>query len=435
MLAIKKAQQYVLAKPIDLSQGLVEVQNWYDFSNLQAKVRGEWLVTADGIPIQEGALPDLDLDPRGSERITVPMQPVDAQPGVEYFLELRWLQRHDTAYAKAGHEVAWEQFRLPTYRKPQASDPTPGRVELEQEDETITLNATAAEVIVAIDRATGLLIGCSHEGHPLITQPLHPSFWRAPTDNDRGNRMPNRQAIWKSAGASWKLEKLDVERLGPKRIQITAKGAVQAITEIGYTLQYTMSGNGEVYVKANMRQPQQSRELADLPRFGLTTRVEPAYDRLTWLGIGPEESYFDRDEYRFGRWQSPVAEQYFSYSDPQETGNHVATRWLALTNDSGSGLAIFADRAASTLPEQSLSFSALPYSLENIELARHDYDLKPLGGVELHLDMAQMGVGGDDSWGARQRKEYRLPARDYKFAFWLRPISAMNEIDLRRQSQ
>jgi len=432
MAAIKKAHQFVIAKPIDLASGKIEVQNWYDYSLLNSKVRGEWLVTADGKPLQQGELPDLALAPREKAQISVPLKPIDPQPGVEYHLELRWLQRSDTAYAKAGHEVAWEQFRLPAYKQPETLARGGGRVEIEDSQQELTLRAPAAQMTITIDRQTGLLSSCTHQGKPIITQPLRPHFWRAPTDNDQGNSMPSRQSIWSAAGKSWKLTKLELKPLGPASVQVTATGNIQAIGNTSYVLQYTVRSSGEVYVSASMSKPALER-VANLPRFGLTTRVDPAYDQLSWLGPGPEESYFDRDEYRFGRWSSRVAEQYFPYSDPQETGNHVSTRWLALTDDAGRGVAIFADRGASTLPEQSLSFSALPYSTENMDQARHDYDLKPVDGVALQLDMAQMGVAGDDSWGAQPRPEYTLPPRAYKFAFVLRPIGGASEIDQRRR--
>jgi beta-galactosidase len=175
-----------------------------------------------------------------------------------------------------------------------------------------------------------------------------------------------------------------------------------------------------------------NKGVGELPRFGVRMGVSVSLQGLVWYGRGPDETTWDRDELPLGRWESTVAEQYFNYSEPQETGTHVSTRWLALVSEDGPGLAVFADPEGCSVPEQAITFSALPYATEDIERAKYAYELEPSGFTWLSLDTAMMGVGGDNSWGAREKADYRLKPTGHKVAFVLRPIRGMAEIAKRR---
>ena len=168
-------------------------------------------------------------------------------------------------------------------------------------------------------------------------------------------------------------------------------GAVEA----GYRVTYTVRPSGEVLVEAAMDAPARDG-VGELPRFGVRMGVNPALAGLTWYGPGPEETTWDRDELPVGAWTSRVDEQYFQYSEPQETGTHVSTRWLALTGADGAGLAVFADPEGCSVPEQALTFSALPYSTEDLEQAKYAWEMAPAGFTWLTLDtaMAPLGQGG-----------------------------------------
>ncbi|MCA9185029.1 MAG: glycoside hydrolase family 2 TIM barrel-domain containing protein [Pirellulaceae bacterium] len=430
MPAIKKAMQPIIVEAVDLTAAVVKVQNWYDFIQPAERLAGSWRITCDGTELQTGTIDDLALQPRETAHIAIPISALQPDAGKEYFLELQWKLKTDMSYAKAGHLVAWEQFRLPPSKEPAVPEAPRQPVAMEKTDDAIILNAGTTGLLVAIDTQTGLITQITRNREELLTTPLVPNFWRAPMDNERGNQMPNRLAVWRNAGASWRVESVEAQRLSPSVVRVIATGHINAV-DADYTLQYTFSSRGELHVQAEMGQPRDGTP--ELPRFGLQAFVPRSYGKVAWLGPGPQESYFDRDEYPVGVYQGTVEEQVFPYSEPQETGNHTSTRWFALTTETGNGLAVFNDAEQSTIPDQSLNFSILPYAIPDIDLAKHEFELTRLRDTNsLQIDMAQTGVAGDDSWGARARSEYTLKARPYRFAFLLKPIERIEEVEQRR---
>jgi beta-galactosidase len=165
-----------------------------------------------------------------------------------------------------------------------------------------------------------------------------------------------------------------------------------------------------------------------LPRFGMRATIVGEMDQIEWFGPGPEETYWDRATLPVGRYASSVTDQYFAYSEPQETGSHTSTRWLVLSGG-GRSIAVWADADTCSVPDTPLSFSALPYSIEQLDRARHSYELEPDGSTHLSIDLAQTGVGGDNSWGARPRPEYTLRAdRKHSFVFHLMPVDDVSAV-------
>jgi beta-galactosidase len=153
-----------------------------------------------------------------------------------------------------------------------------------------------------------------------------------------------------------------------------------------------------------------------LPRFGMQMAVPSRLDKLTWLGRGPHETYWDRKTgAAFGLYSGPVAENIHTYVRPQENGNKSDVRWMALTDDDGVGL------IAVGMP--TIDISAWPYTMADIEKATHIHELPRRDTITVNLDYKQMGVGGDNSWGARTHPEYTLPAKPYEYSFRLTPYA------------
>jgi beta-galactosidase len=157
-------------------------------------------------------------------------------------------------------------------------------------------------------------------------------------------------------------------------------------------------------------------KLPELPRFGMQTRLVPGFEHVSWYGPGPQETYSDRKSGRVALYRSTVDEQFFDYSQPQETGNHVDLRWVALMDGTGRGL------LAVGAPH--LSAGALHYATEDIDQANHSFELTRLDETVLNLDLAQRGLGGDESWGALPHAPYRLEGGEYRYSFRLRPFDA-----------
>jgi beta-galactosidase len=180
-----------------------------------------------------------------------------------------------------------------------------------------------------------------------------------------------------------------------------------------YKVIYTLFPSGDIDVEASFSPG--IEKLPMLPRFGMQMAMPAGFERITWLGPGPEETYPDRNEARVGRYSGTVDAQWTEYSKPQENGNKVDARWVALTNRAGVGL------LAVGMPH--LSAAARHYTHEDIWNARHTYELTRRPETILNLDFRQMGVGGDDSWGALAHEPYQLPAKAYSYRFRLRPFS------------
>ncbi len=421
MVAIHHAQQPIEVLGFDPA-GTLTVRNWYDFTNPKDLLRGTWeIVTPRGVS-RKGVLPAPDL-PAG-ETTTLAIEGfADAvwrgRPahGSDTWIRFAWHLREAHRYADAGHLVAWDQFPL-TPRRITPDHAAEGAVTVERDDDL--LRVTAGATRFAIGRADGLLRSVVHGANERLAGPLRPNFWRAPVDNDRGNRMPERLAIWRAAGASWELTDLRVDDDDPRRLTITARGRIAA-TGQGGELRYRFTGDGAVHVRFTLDAAEGERP--EMPRFGLRTELPDGLAALRWFGPGPQESYWDRDELPIGLWEGHVPAEFFPYSEPQETGNHTATRWLTLCGSDARGVGIFADPSGCSVPEQAIGFSALPYPLERIESAKYEHELRPDGRVHLCIDAVQTGVGGDNSWGARARAEYTVtPDRGHSLAFYLVPI-------------
>jgi beta-galactosidase len=407
---VKKVYQYVRVSAVDVAAGLVEIENLYDFVDL-GFLAGSWSVTADGETLAEGDLPTLSIDPRESERVAIPLPAITPEPGVEYWLNLSFRLAEETLWAEAGHEVAWEQFALPIGIPAAGPDPAAmPPLEVVVEDAEIVVAGEGFSV--RIDRASGALSSLESGGAELIRSGPRPHFWRAPTDNDKGNGMPERCAPWRAASDNWQIEDPVVRSQDPARVEIVVAGSLPDVGS-SHEVVYTIFGNGEVEVRSSF-QPGDD-ELPELPRFGMQMTLPDEIETMTWYGRGPHESYWDRKAgAAVGLYTSSVDEQYFEYSEPQETGNRTDVRWVTLTRGDGVGLEV---RGA-----EPLSVTALRYTTDDIERAKHRYEMERRDFVTLNVDYRQTGVGGDDSWGARPHPQYTLDPKPYSYAFTLRVI-------------
>jgi beta-galactosidase len=233
--------------------------------------------------------------------------------------------------------------------------------------------------------------------------------------------MPRRQAVWKDAGRVRTLEGLVTKKIATGQVRIDATLGLPAVNARLY-LSYDVFGSGDVVVTERFVPPAATSgaELPDIPRVGLRLSLSPEFADVSWYGRGPHENYADRKTSApVGMYSASVEELYYPYIRPQENGNRTETRWVAFSDSTGVGL------AAHGMP--TLDWSALPYLQEDLDegttkRGRHTYDLRPRDLVAIHLDHKQMGVGGDNSWGAQPLEAYRLPVREYSYAFRLSPL-------------
>jgi len=410
LLEVKKMYEYITVTPVDLKRGEVEIGNGYGFISLDG-FDGLWELRGDDVVLASGRLPKLDIEPSQSRKVTVPLPKISARPGVEYWLDVSFQLAEDQPWADKGHEVAWAQFALDVAAEmPKLDTVAMPPLDVAEDGDRITVAGDG--FTVQFDRVTGTIASLVSGGEELIRSGPQPNFWRAPTDNDRGNEMPDRCAPWKVASGDRKITGSSVNRLGPAEVEVSFESVLGGVESTTQTI-YTVVGSGDILMDVAM-EPSDD-ELPDLPRFGMQMVVPGGFEKLTWYGRGPHESYWDRKAgARVGVHSGTVDEQFVDYSEPQENGNKTDVRWLSLTHDDGSGLLVVGDPL--------VGFSAHHYTTDDLENAKHSYEMERRDDITLNIDMQQTGVGGDDSWGARTHDEYTLWAKPFEYSFRLRPL-------------
>ncbi len=409
---VRKVYQRIHVRPVDALAGRFVIENEYDFRSLDF-VEGWWVIINDHATIQHGKLPKLALEPKQTQEIEIPFSQPDLEPGAEYWLNMSFMLTGDTSWAPKGHVVAWHQFKIPFDVPPSptvAVDPMPPAT-LRDQGNAFTVSADA--FTVSIGKTSGAIESIKFKGSELVTSPLVPNFWRPPIDNDNGNQMPRRLGAWKNAGPGRTVESVTAEQVQPQLVRITARAKLPIGDGTKYTTVYDVHGSGDIVVEASM---EPAAKLPELPRFGMQMAIPGTYSTMTYFGRGPHENYWDRNSGSgVGRYSGPVEEMIHVYTRPQENGNRTDVRWLTLTDNHGTGL------MAVGMPL--LSVSAWPFSMDDLAKAMHIHELPRRDFITLNLDYRQMGVGGDDSWGALPHEEYRLPAKPYTYRFRLRPYS------------
>jgi beta-galactosidase len=285
-------------------------------------------------------------------------------------------------------------------------------VKLDESDQAITASTQA--IAVRVSKKNGAIESFRFLTKELLSGPLVPNFWRPPIDNDNGNGMPKRLGAWRQAGPKRRIVSVKAEQLKPQVVRVTAEYTLPTVKDSKYANTYTIYGSGDIVVKSSFEPGGEG--LPDLPRFGMQMPISREFGMMTWFGRGPHETYWDRKTgAAIGLYSGPVSLQVHKYVRPQETGNKTDVRWMALTNGFGIGI------LAVGIPN--LSVSAWPWTMQQLEDAKHISDLKPAKTITVNLDYRQMGVGGDDSWGARTHPEYTLPAKPYSYKFLIRPYT------------
>ncbi len=423
---VKKVYQNIKAFPVDLLSGKVRIRNKYAFLNLDfADIA--WELSADGTVVGRGALPRLSLAPGKEQEVVVPFSKPALKPATEYALKIIFTLGEDALWAKKGHVVAWDQFEIPyeVPAAPKADVSAMPQVEFEETAQKITV--TGNSFTLTVGKQSGAIETFMFNDQELIARPLVPNFWRVPIDNDVGNRMPSRQGIWKFAGPDRVISKVEAKQVSPRVARVSVEGTLPTGNS-AYRASYTIYGSGDVIVESSVAP---GPNLPDLPRVGMQMAVPGQFSTMTWYGRGPHETYWDRKTgAALGVYSGPVDEQIHVYVRPQENGNKTDVRWVALTNQDGVGL------LAVGMPL--LNVSAWPFTMERLEEARHTFELEQErdGSITVNLDYQQMGVGGDNSWGARTHPEYTLPPKPYSYCFRLAPISgkSVSLTELSKQS-
>ncbi len=341
--------------------------------------------------------------------MTLPIQMPPAREYREVFLTVELKLKNETSWAPAGHIVAWEQFAVPYEGAPAALSEAPKAVNFDKGDNRISVRAGATAYI--IDTHRGELTQIISAGERLLSRPLEPNFWRALNDNEAKGGMDGDAYLWKTAAGNRRLESIDVEQNGPQEVVVTSRLRLP-VWNASYVTKYTIRGDGSLEVAATLESEQ---DLPELVRFGMQLGLQREMDRVAWFGRGPHESYWDRKtSAAVGLFENTVAGLHYAYGRPQENGNRTDVRWVSFTDQEGNGL--------QATGEPLLDFSAWNYTQDQLEHARHDYELASSGFITVNLGWRQRGVGGVNSWGEHTLPQYTLRGKHFEYKFRLKPV-------------
>ena len=340
---------------------------------------------------------------------------LEHHPDAEILVNFEFRSREAQPLIDKGQVLARQQFCIQPYQFPVLSDDvkTPG---ITKEETVSYLKFTAAGTTLTIGKWSGLIDYLDVDGKPMLLDrhSILPEFWRAPTDNDYGARFQERFAVWKSP--EMKLKDLDVEDNGAEAtFELPAVKATLKLT-------YTLTAEGEVIIRQQLDADDEAK-VAPMFRYGMQLQMPQAYNSVKYYGRGPVENYCDRHDSEFlGVYEAKVADEYFPYVRPQESGNHTDVRWFRVLNADGKGLEFYAGAP--------IEVSALNYLTEDLDdgpvkdkaIGRHSGDLVERPLTQVHIQQRQMGLGCVNSWGAWPREEYMLPYRDYDFTYVIKPV-------------
>ncbi len=340
-----------------------------------------------------------DVKPESYKEYPLPFKKRQS-PG-EHVITLSFRLVKDESWAMRGHEVAFGQgvymVEAPVKRMNRPLEIIKG---------SWNLGVRGEDFEVLFSYISSGLTSYRYGGVELLKDIPRPNFWRAPIDNDMGNNMPGRYAQWKIASLYSRCINGDYSDVS---INPPVVKSMEDCVEISFTysmptnprssciLSYRVYGDGEIKVKLYY---EPVRELGDMPEFGVMFKLDADYSHIRWYGLGPDETYWDRNQgSKLGIYETTVKESMAKYLVPQECGNRYNTRWAKVMDYKGRGL-LFTGKA--------MNFSALPYTPHELENATHAYELPPIHYTVIRVSKNQMGVGGDNSWGARTHKDFLI---------------------------
>lgn len=410
---VKKTYQNIRFSPVPFSPRKIRVTNLFDFVDLSAYGL-QWTVEADGERMDGGTVNLPAVAPRQSAEIELPLPQLPDSSGKEYFLTLRAFLKTASLALPANHVVAVGQMPLPVSVSQGETKCLEGSLSLDNTSDEVKITCRDTANAFRFSRVTGEMTSMIYGGKEVLKTGLQPNFWRALTDNDVANGTAERCRTWQDAGREMTLKSVDVREDPDKRFVDVTSTYCMAGQESTLEMSYRVSANGDI--KVTMHFVPGDKPLPEMPRLGMRMVLDAAYDQMTWFGRGPEENYADRkDGYLIGRYRASVWQQYHPYVRAQETANKCDVRWFTLTATDGHGIKIVGD--------EPLSVSAWNFPLDDIlyvpSSVKHVHggciDKKDM--VWVNIDHRQMGVGGDNTWGAQVHPEYTITPHEWQYSF------------------
>ncbi len=364
----------------------------------------------------------ISVEPRQTAVIDLPITvPSDG----EYTEEISFRLKENTAWAAAGHEVAYGQCTYGSYDPTQTfasmgiSDAAAGNTGVFASCLTVkhgyaNIGVEGEDFEAIFSLIHGGLVSYKYCGREMLDAMPRPNFWRPMTENDLANLLPARAGQWKIA-STYNSTKYEHGRKGTEpvveeaadHVTVTYVYPTQTVPSVDCTVSYTVWADGKIDVHEELPA---SEAIGELPEFGAMFAVDADFDRVKWYGRGPEETYWDRKNAKIDVYENRVSDNMAKYLRPSECGNKSDVRWAAVTDNKGRGLMFTVPSGGKAASEINpfMNFSALPYSPDQIDAAQHPYELPKVYKTWIRVSAAQMGIAGDDTWGALTHPEYMI---------------------------
>ena len=421
---VRHIYQDIWVTPKDLEKGEISVYNEYFFRDLGAYYL-EWQLLADGVPVQNGIVPNLEVKPHETKTMHLDYDLSRICKDKEVLLNVAFRLKQSETLLPSGYPVAKNQLSIRPYKTPSIDNANlvesnqPVITPAIQENDINYLIVEGDNYRAEFAKKDGFLTLYTVNGVPMMKEggKLTPNFWRAPTDNEMGGNMQKLYAVWRNPQI--KLDK------------ITRKAENgQALIEAAYTmpevsaklyLTYQINNKGTMKVTQKMV-ADASADVPDMFRFGMRLQMPKCMDRISYYGRGPIENYPDRNNSTdLGRYKQTVAEQFYPYIRPQETGTKSDIRWWKQQSVAGDGLKFFSGKP--------VLMSAMNYTVEDLDDGpekgqRHSELVPQVDYTNVLIDLSQKGLGCITSWGKRALplEPYRIHYGNYEFSFIMQPV-------------
>ena len=420
--------QNIWVKNLNLDKGTVEVYNenfFTDLSNVQATVsllvdgKEQTLVrNYDGFNVQPQETKSFDI----SQLKPLVEQAKADNPGKEMLINVDFSLKKKDGLLDAGTVVAREQLTLQGYQFPTVEQTLAAAAEgkVVADSMIACYNLSANGMAITVNRWSGELDYVDVDGKPMLEDgySVVPNFWRAPTDNDYGAGLQNRFRAWKDADR--RLQSISLSG-NEKARTITAIYKMQRVDAM-LTITYTLDALGELIIRQHLDVNEEAKDKPQMFRFGMQWVMPGQYQTINYYGRGPIENYIDRNNsQRLGIYRQKVADQYWSYIRPQESGNKTDVRYWQMLDQSGRGLKF---QAIGKMEASALNY--LPEDLDDGPRKdahqSHSGDLTPRRFTVVQLQSRQFGLGCVTSWGAWPRGEYQMQWQDYDFTYMVTAV-------------
>lgn len=411
--------QNIWTSLVRAESGEVELYNENFFVDLSAyDLRWELSLNGKAVKTNRLTLPAIQPQTRAKLELGGGYALPKVGKGDVLTLQVYYTTREAEGILPAGTQVAYQQFVI---NEGEYQLPSPQKVEgglSVVDNDTRYLIIKGANLQIDIDRRTGFISRYKAQGQELLAEgrDIRPNFWRAATDNDMGAGLQQRYQLWRHP--EMKLLSLSVKEQSPEAVTIATEVQMPR-AEAKLLLRYHIYADGSIRYQQAL-EAKEGAKLSNLFRFGLRLGMPERFDEVEYFGYGPEENYADRATSQLlGVYRHRVADLYYPYIRPQETGARTGLRYYRVLNAGGRGLEVRA-----TYPLQA---SALEYSIEELDgfpykSQRHGTQVNKAGYTDVLVDRYHMGLGCYNSWGALPQVAYQLPYKSYDMDLLLRPL-------------